>query len=127
MKKTILMFAVAAAAVVSALADQPVRAYKTVPAGTNVVVAVRFAPDQTVNPTAYDIAGVSGGTCAVYSIRNVNGSPVTNTYVSATDVAATNAISNADAKKYLYGDQLLFLFSLVETPGQIWVYGDAKQ
>ena len=127
MKKLMLALALAVLAVSATFADKPVRVYKTVPAGTNVVVSVRFGPNLTVNPTAYDIVGVNTGTCAVFSVLYKNGVATTNTYVSATDVASTNAISNADVKKYLYGgDNLLFLFSL-SNGGQIWVYGDSKE
>ncbi len=126
MKKLMLTLALAVLAVSATFADKPVRVYKTVPAGTNVVVSVRFGQDLTVNPTAYDIVGVTNGTCAVFSVLYKNGEATTNTYVSATDVASTNAISNADVKKYLYGDNLLFLFSL-SNGGQLWVYGDSKE
>ncbi len=127
MKRIILTIAAVAALAVTAiaLADQPVRVFKTVPAGTNVVVSVKFGND-AVNPTAYDIFGVTNGTCAVYSVLYKNGAPVTNTYVAAQAVASTNAVTNADAKKYLYGDFLLFLFSN-SNGGQVWVYGDKKQ
>ncbi len=125
MKKTIIIASVMAVITIAALADKPVRVYKTVPAGTNVVVSVKFGND-AVNPTAYDIFGVTNGTCAVYSIVQKNGAPVTNTYVAAKAVASTNAVTNADVKKYLYGDFLLFKFSQ-SNGGQIWVYGDQKQ
>ena len=130
MKKLTLALALVALAV-SVYADGAVRVYRKLPAaGTNAVVQVKFGQSaKAVEPVAFDLLGgtASSGTVAVYQIRNVGGTVVTNTLQSAAACAATNTITVSDPRGYCYANEpLYFKFSLT-AGGQLVIYGKTKE
>lgn len=131
MKKLALTICAAMGIAAAASADGYVRVARQLPsaaAGTNAVVAVKLG-GKAVQPLAFDLFGgtASSGTVTAYQIRNVAGGPVTNVVKATASCAATNAVSVADYRGYLYaGEPLYFKFSEA-AGGTLVVYGQTKE